>query len=374
MKTTLFFLAFCFLNFGNSQIGPNTIAKSDRSFWNFPMNSSYDFDVASKCEILVFIEVFTEYCTYDEEKLKVLTSLKTLNSQSVENWKIQTRKILLNNINALDKEALNAVIKISPKNTWETLSKVELGKNIPEQLTNWYQNSKTFYKSYIYEQLRLAALFPKITSEINTLHPNEVTGHEFNQKHFLLTFDDGPTPVNGNTDKMIKVLSLHNLSAVFYVLGTSLTARKEATSALSLQKLYQNQSVSSHGFEHNSHQKSLTWKTSIGDTEKLIKAIFTNSTVNFRPPYGQRTKEIAIYLEKNNAKIVLWNLDSQDWNSKITANEVANRQITLMLLWRKGILLFHDIHPKAQIAVPIIYNYFKNCSINWVTPSYLDEI
>lgn len=338
------------------------------------MNSSYDFDVASKCEILVFIEVFSEYCTYDEEKLKVLINLKTLNSQSVDNWKIQTRKILLDNINALDKEALNAVIKISPKNTWETLRKVDLGKNIPEKLTNWYQNAKTFYKSYIYEQLRLAALFPIITSEINTLHPNEVTGHEFNQKHFLFTFDDGPTPLNGNTDKMLKVLSSYNLSAVFYVLGTSLTARKVATSVSSLQKLYQNQSVSSHGFEHNSHQKSLTWKSSIGDTEKLIKAIFKNNTVNFRPPYGQRTKEIAVYLEKNDAKIVLWNLDSQDWNSKITANEVANRQITLMLLWRKGILLFHDIHPKAQIAVPIIYNYFKNCAIKWVSPSYLDEL
>jgi peptidoglycan/xylan/chitin deacetylase (PgdA/CDA1 family) len=374
LKTKLCFLALLLFNIAIGQYGPNNIAKSDRTLWNISMDSSKDFDVASKCEMLVFIEVFNDYLTYKEEKIKVLTNLKSVNIQSIENWKTQTKKILLNNINSLAKEALDDVIKIPQKNTWETVSKVDFEKNVPENLNKWYQNSKSFYKSYVYEQLRLAALFPKITSEIATLNPNEVTGVEFNQKHFLLTFDDGPTIVNGNTDKMIKVLSLHNLSAVFYVLGKSLKARKEATSESSLQKLYQNQSVSSHGFEHNSHQKSPSWETSIVNTEKMIKDIFNNKTVDFRPPYGQRTKEIAIYLEKNSSKIILWNLDSQDWNSKINANEVADRQITLMLLWRKGILLFHDIHPKAQKSVPIIYNYFKKCDINWVSQSYLNII
>jgi hypothetical protein len=40
-----------------------------------------------------------------------------------------------------------------------------------------------------------------------------------------------------------------------------------------------------------------------------------------------------------------------------------------MLLWRKGILLFHDVHSKAQTAVPIIKEYFKKANINWVDPT-----
>ena len=62
-------------------------------------------------------------------------------------------------------------------------------------------------------------------------------------------------------------------------------------------------------------------------------------------------------------------MDSQDWNKDITARQVADRQITLMLLWRKGILLFHDVHYKAQTAVPIIKEYFKKANINWVDPT-----
>jgi hypothetical protein len=39
-----------------------------------------------------------------------------------------------------------------------------------------------------------------------------------------------------------------------------------------------------------------------------------------------------------------------------------------MLLWRKGIILFHDVHPKAEIAVPAINEYFKDCPVKWLTP------
>jgi peptidoglycan/xylan/chitin deacetylase (PgdA/CDA1 family) len=51
---------------------------------------------------------------------------------------------------------------------------------------------------------------------------------------------------------------------------------------------------------------------------------------------------------------VLWNLDSQDWNPKIAAAAVPDRMLTLMALWRHGILLFHDTHAKAAHALPAI--------------------
>jgi len=38
-----------------------------------------------------------------------------------------------------------------------------------------------------------------------------------------------------------------------------------------------------------------------------------------------------------------------------------------MLLWRKGILLFHDIHSKAQKVTPIIHSYFKDTDITWMS-------
>lgn len=367
MKThvVLFLLFIGLLSFG--QNGPQNLAKSDRGLWTIPFESESDFDVASKCEMLVFIEVFNQYDAYTETQIINLTKLKSINKISVENWKTATKKNLIENFNALNKSSYQQIIKISNKITWQELSAIEIKKQIPENLSKWYYNSKTFYENYIYEQIRLAALFPKITSEIATNNSNEITGNEFLQKHFLLTFDDGPTPENGNTDKTLQMLEKYNLPAIFFVLGDSFHNRKVGTSSQKIKKLYNNHSVASHGKEHKSHQKLDAWKNSLDYTSNEIESVFNKNVVDFRPPYGQRKKEIAQYLDKKNEKIILWNIDSQDWNNKINAQEIADRQITLMLLWRKGILLFHDIHPKAQTAVPIIYNYFKNCKINWVT-------
>ena len=63
---------------------------------------------------------------------------------------------------------------------------------------------------------------------------------------------------------------------------------------------------------------------------------------------------------------MLWNIDSQDWSSKINASEVSDRVITLMLLWRKGIILFHDIHPKAKEALPVITKTLNKSGLQFI--------
>jgi hypothetical protein len=39
---------------------------------------------------------------------------------------------------------------------------------------------------------------------------------------------------------------------------------------------------------------------------------------------------------------------------RLAADRVGDRVITLMLLRRSGILLFHDVHPRALAALPQI--------------------
>ena len=260
---------------------------------------------------------------------------------------------------------------VSKNSSWETTTALNLDQLMPKQLAKWYESSKTFYTHYCIEQIRLAALYPRITSEILQLSQNEIQGHDFAQKNFLLTFDDGPTVTNGNTDKLLQVLDTYNLKAMFFVLGTSLNNRLQASSSKALNDLYGQNLVLSHGKVHESHQKYEAWKESIDYTNNLIHKVFNskNKMVYFRPPYGQRNQKVTDYFVQNQSKLIFWNMDSQDWSSKINAQEVADRQITLMLLWRKGILLFHDIHSKAQTAVPIIHDYFKNAKINWVNPN-----
>lgn len=350
--------------------GQINAAKIDRSVWPYSINSKVDFDGASKMEMLVFAEAFNDYMSLSASELSLKIGVKNVSEKSVKEWEAKTKKLLLDNFHALLDESLPKYISIKKNIDWNSMITLQLNKNIPSELKNWYNSSKVFYQDYLFELYRLAALNPKITSEIATLDETEVTGDNFEQKHFLLTFDDGPTPQNGNTDKLVKVLNENNLKGIFFVLGDNFNQRLEATSSKSLEMLYGQNLVASHGKIHKSHQKFLDWQNSIDYTQNIIKSnMKSKMMVYFRPPYGQRNKALIDYLNHHQSKVVLWNMDSQDWNKDITARQVADRQITLMLLWRKGILLFHDVHAKAQTAVPIIKEYFKKTDINWIDPS-----
>lgn len=358
-----------FLLIATQSFGQINAAKIDRSIWPYPINSKSDFDVTSKMEMLVFTEVFNDYMSLTTSELSLKIGVKNVSEKSVKEWEARTKKLLLDNFHNLLDESLPKYIPIKKDADWNSLITLQLNKNISSELKNWYNSSKVFHQDYLIELYRLAALNPRITSEIAAIDENEITGDRFKQKHFLLTFDDGPTPQNGNTDKLLKVLNENNLKGIFFVLGDNFNQRLNSTSSKSIELLYGQNLVASHGKIHKSHQKLQDWQNSIDYTQDIIKSnIKSKEIVYFRPPYGQRNKVVVDYLNTHNSKVVLWNMDSQDWNKDITGKQVADRQITLMLLWRKGILLFHDVHAKAQIAAPIIKEYFKKADINWIDP------
>jgi hypothetical protein len=37
-----------------------------------------------------------------------------------------------------------------------------------------------------------------------------------------------------------------------------------------------------------------------------------------------------------------------------------------MLLWRHGIIMFHDIHTKAQVSVPWLHNQLRDSGVQWL--------
>lgn len=356
--------------------GPKKIAKINRSLWPYQINSVYEFDFASRMEMLVLTGVLDDQdkCT-NIDSLKKYLGLEKITIESVNKWKEQTKEILQANFRNLSPGGKHDFVVITTPVSWTGLvtSSRQMEKDVPDNLKAWYNEARGFYNSYVYEQMRLAALFPRTTSEILNLDTDEINGNKFADKQFLLTFDDGPTPVNGNTDKLISTLKQNNVTGIFFVLGDMFYARRKTTSDDKLKTLYGRNIVGSHGKVHKSHQKYPEWKSSVSFTANIIDSVIPerNKTMYFRPPYGQRTQEVINFLEQNNSKVMLWNIDSQDWNAKISSNEVADRIITLMLVWRKGILLFHDIHPKANEALPIIWKQLNKAGITWVDPNSL---
>jgi peptidoglycan/xylan/chitin deacetylase (PgdA/CDA1 family) len=224
---------------------------------------------------------------------------------------------------------------------------------------------KEFYKVYLAEQFRLGALFHGTSSEIEVFNDNEITGSKFNDMEFLFSFDDGPSNRNGFSDRLIESLDRLDNHAVFFALGERLNIRQKTSGDLA--KIYANQCLASHGQMHQSHAKMKAWQASVLDSLAAAKAFAPNAFINaFRPPYGQRRADSGDFFKRHKIKVVLWNMDSQDWQKQISAQNAVDRVIALMLLRRKGIILFHDVHAKSPVAVPQIIQALKRTNIKWL--------
>ena len=80
----------------------------------------------------------------------------------------------------------------------------------------------------------------------------------------------------------------------------------------------------------------------------------------------ERTADSGAFFAANHIRVMLWNIDSQDWNRKISAEQARQRVLSLMLLWRHGVILFHDIHPKAKVAIPWLLEQTRASGVQWV--------
>lgn len=339
--------------------GPARVASYDRALWPESIDNPQRFDRASRQEILTLVRVIARTPLGDEASLQAFTGVKAPNTAGIAQWLTETRQRLLANYQAASGNCDEAAVCPSPAD-WQAL--VQLARAQTESTGTsaaWRQAAEAFHTTYLYEQVRLAALFPRISSEIARLDPQELTGTELPDRHFALSFDDGPSR-NDETERLLRWLQDNGDSALFFVLGENLERRLGNQSAAVLGERYRGQCLASHGYRHAPHPKLADWQDSLDRTASLIVRVQPDTptgSVWFRPPYGQRTLEQAHYLAAHDGRVVLWNIDSQDWNAKLPAAAMQDRLVTLMLLWRRGILLFHDVHPKARQALPELRHF-----------------
>ncbi|TXI35929.1 MAG: polysaccharide deacetylase family protein [Aquipseudomonas alcaligenes] len=336
------------LALGTWAAGPERVASYDRDLWPESIDSPERFDRASRQEILAFTRVLQRTPLDDADALIRFTGVKAPNQASVKLWLEQSRQRLLANYRAAGGSA----------DSWTALLE---DAQAPVADARWQAAAEGFHATYLYEQVRLAALFPAITSEIARLDESELTGDELPDRHFALSFDDGPS-ANQETEQLRQWLQGEGISAFFFVLGENLERRLKTKPAQSLNALYAGQCLASHGYRHVSHQKLGAWQDSLERTRQLIDSVQPAGPATslwFRPPYGQRNAELVAYLKAQDGRVVLWSIDSQDWNARLKPDAMQDRLITLMLLWRKGMLLFHDIHPKARQVLPELQRFVR---------------
>ena len=361
MKVILIFLLFVICL---SAVGPTRIATFDRDLWGENIGDPRSFNNASRHEILSYVYQLSTKKFPSNSSLKKFVGRKKVSLRSVKRWRNFTQKNLLNNFQKAQNGCQVGEELCINVDTWQALRGLARKYKPDSKHRAWYQASQRFFSYYLYEQVRLAALFPKTTSEIEKLDSSEMQGFNYKDGEFLLTFDDGPR--YKRTKAITKMLRDNQIHALFFLLGNNLEKSLKKYGSKKVANLYEGSCVGSHGFVHKSHQRLKTWRSSYHKTRDLIlKSGLNSSKIWFRPPYGQRHKKLISHLSTLGDRVMLWNIDSQDWNRKLSAKKIENRVLTLMLLHRRGIILFHDIHPKA-IRVVKSLNRYRGSSIAWV--------
>ncbi|MGE5515278.1 MAG: polysaccharide deacetylase family protein [Bacteroidota bacterium] len=348
--------------------GPQQVAQMDRAVWPEPLASQRAFDRASRAEILVFAAALNDLSGKGEDELKQRLQIKRADTAAIRKTSDRLQAVLLDNFKiasrncSADEPFCPAVVNADAL----AAAGNGLAAQAPQPYQPWLAAAQGFHRTYAAEIVRLAALFPTISSEIETYGDGERTGLELADRHFQFSFDDGPTAKGGTSDSLMPVLTANGIHAPFFMLGERLAARVAKDGAPALRQLYQGQCPALHGWEHKSHQKGTEWQDSVLRSRDLVRDTFgVSHRPWFRPPYGQRSADSGAFFAANGITVVLWNIDSQDWNKEVSAQQAADRVVTLMLLWRRGTILFHDVHPKAAIAIPALAQGLRGSGVLW---------
>jgi peptidoglycan/xylan/chitin deacetylase (PgdA/CDA1 family)/uncharacterized caspase-like protein len=178
---------------------------------------------------------------------------------------------------------------------------------------------------------------------------DQIVGRRFPEKTLLLTFDDGPA--KKRTPAVLEVLQRYGIKAVFFQVGKNLKKAGD----LEAKMVAAGHTLANHTYTHAFLPKLPEPKLEeqLTDTNKALLATAKIEPTLFRPPYGARNEEVLKDTDKLGLKTVLWNVDSRDWADPVPAS-IAKRVLRQVDAAKRGILLFHDIHARTAVALPLV--------------------
>ncbi len=360
-------IAACLLGL-NVHAAPVDVATLDRSVWPEALITPQLFDVASRAEILGFAHQLLESENLEQGQLSARLGLRQINLASVNVIRNRLWARLFDNYQfaqkSCDQDASFCVLVDDLPMLRQRAAEFQVADD--SFYAKWAAPSAAFNQRYLNELLHMAALFPGTSSEIERYNSDELSGEEMPDRTFLLNFDSGPTVADGATDWLADFMRQQKINATFYVLGKSLQARLDASSPVALQALYKQQCVGVQGWEYRSHAHWVDWQDSITRSVALVRQVVPDNAVPlFRPPYGHRRNDSAEFFRSQQLRVALWNIDSQDKSGQLDAEQTSQRVLTLMLLWRKGNVVFHDTQSIAQQAVPWLMANTAQSGVIW---------
>lgn len=152
-----------------------------------------------------------------------------------------------------------------------------------------------------------------------------------------LTFDDGPDP--RFTEQVLDILRAENVPATFFVMGSRAIAYPEIVQRM----VAEGHIIGNHTYFHPNLVKEgdlATLEREVMRTEDTLNDLIGYRTKLFRAPYGFLYNELVEKLAELNYSIIVWSVDSLDWQedppAEIAANVLNNVQPGAIILMHDG--------------------------------------
>ena len=164
---------------------------------------------------------------------------------------------------------------------------------------------------------------------IRQLYPRACWRMNASERAVYLTFDDGPIPEV--TPWVLDVLDRYHIKATFFMVGDNVRKHPDEYKMV----VERGHRIGNHSFNHLKGFKETT-KHYLNNIDKADTYLSSNL---YRPPHGfMRLKQYRALNKRY--RIIMWDLVTRDYNSKLTGEEVLNK---VKRYARPGsIITFHD--------------------------------
>lgn len=186
-------------------------------------------------------------------------------------------------------------------------------------------------------------------------------------KRIALTFDDGPHPYL--TGRILEILDRYDVQATFFMVGVNVVNYPDAAREV----IQAGHEVGNHTFSHD-HMAKLSEAEvgrELGLCEDALEELCEYRPHLFRPPEGAVNAYIEHCTEDNDYALILWSLDTRDWENK-NAEQIVDR--VLSKIQAGDIILMHDYigrHSQTPEALEILLPKLLAAGYEPVTVSQL---
>jgi peptidoglycan/xylan/chitin deacetylase (PgdA/CDA1 family) len=177
------------------------------------------------------------------------------------------------------------------------------------------------------------------------------------EKEVVLTFDDGPWPVN--TPAVLKALAEECTTGIFFAVGKHATYHPD----ILRQVAAAGHTVGSHTWSHvNLNKKGMTEQQAKDEIEKGFSAVRlalgAAPAPFFRFPQLQHPPAMVTYLGTRDIAMFSTDLDSFDFKAS-TPDKIVETVMARLNKLGKGIILMHDFQKHTGEALPTLLGRLK---------------